>query len=144
MKTFKDIVLECETPDLVLKSYFIGNKRIAFTADQLSRIITGTLHIVEVNSTGYPEILGTVIKVGDTLVFNASQQCEECHGKGEIVCDICYGSGEHECFECECEHECGKCNGDGVLICELCGGNEFDETKILLHDVIDLTQGELF
>ena len=68
-------------------------------------------------------ILGTtelqVVKVGGTIVFEASKPCTACGGTGKITCTDCDGSGD--CYLCDGTGTCYYCDGDGK--CRECGGS---------------------
>lgn len=76
-----------------------------------------------INGTTVQKVmLGTtelqVVKVGGTVVFEASKPCTACGGTGKITCTDCDGSGD--CYLCDGTGTCYYCDGSGT--CSNCDG----------------------
>ena len=134
MKTFMDKLNEADN-SAVIKEYKIDSTDLKFYKYNF----VSALKLRPETSIGFPKNNGLwceMSKPNNSIITIKTTK------KNTVECDICDGTGEHYCSDCECYHECGVCEGTGIINDDMNDDNGDD--NILLEDVINLNQGELF
>ncbi len=145
MKTFKDIILEHENPEEIIKIITVDDSKIELRVEDFKSVILND--DLNVNNNIYirkedKTLIVTIGKINKNSIYiNVAQECV-CNGTEEIECPSCDGTGYESCNHCDNEYECRDCSGGGYIKCS-CVDNPFD-SKILYHNTISLNQFELF